>query len=170
MISFTATIEQFGQQGEKTGWSYIKVPSELAVQLNPANRKAFRVKGKLDGHPFSQINLVPMGGGDYILAVNAGIRKAIRKQKGAKVEVKIEVDKTELQPPSELVECLQDEPRALARFNSIPPSHKHYFINWIKSAKTDPTKAKRIAATITALEKGWDFGQMLRSMKKETRD
>lgn len=170
MIRFTATIEQFQQQGEKTGWSYIKIPSELAQQLNPGNKKAFRVKGRLDEYSFAQVNLVPMGGGDYILAVNATMRKAIRKQKGARVKVCMEPDKTEILPPPELLECLQDEPRALARFNSITRSHQHYFINWVKSAKTDITKAKRIAATIGALEKGWDFGQMLRSMKKEAGD
>jgi hypothetical protein len=170
MIRFTATIEQFSQQGEKTGWSYIKVPAALAQQLNPRDRKAFRVKGKLDDHAFATVNLVPMGGGDYILAVNRSMRTAIRKQKGAKVQVMLEYDTSEPAPPPELMECLLDEPEALARFNSITKAHQHYFTNWISGAKTDPTKAKRIAATINALVRGWDFGQMVRSMKKEKMD
>ena len=167
MIRFTAIIEQFKQQGEKTGWSYIKVPAELAGQLNPENKKAFRVRGTLDNHRFATVNLVPMGGGDYILAVNRGMRQAIRKQKGATVKVVLEYDRSEIPTPPELLECLTDEPIALERFNGLTKSHKHYFINWINSARTDPTKAGRIAATINALVKGWNYGQMLRAMKKE---
>src|SRR5689334_7755845 len=63
MISFVTTIERFGQQGEKTGWTYILVPSELAQKLQPGSRKGFRVKGKIDQHPFKMISLLPMGGG-----------------------------------------------------------------------------------------------------------
>ncbi|HTM92770.1 MAG TPA: YdeI/OmpD-associated family protein, partial [Flavisolibacter sp.] len=63
-------------------------------------------------------------------------------------------------------ECLQDEPEAFEYFNSLPKGHQNYFTNWINSAKTDPTKAKRIAATLNALNKKWDFGQMIRAMKK----
>ena len=170
MIQLSTTIKQFKQQGEKTGWSYIEIPAALAQLLNPGNKKAFRIKGKLDDHSFSSVNLIPMGGGDYILAVNSTMRKAIRKQKGATVLVRMERDNTEIKPPSELMECLEDEPRVLAYFNSLAKSHQNYFTNWIKTAKTDPTKAKRIAATINALERGWDFGQMLRAMKKEKLD
>src|SRR5215216_4233350 len=166
MIKFTATIKKFDSQGEKTGWTYIDVPAALAQKLSDS-KKGFRVKGKLDDHPFSLIALLPMGGGDFIMTLNAPIRKAIGKQKGATVEVKMEIDKSEIKPPAELMECLQDEPEALAYFNSLAKGHQNYFTNWIKSAKTDPTKAKRIAATLKALEKRWDFGQMLRAMKKE---
>jgi len=61
---------------------------------------------------------------------------------------------------------LQDEPESLEYFNSLTKGHQNYFTNWINSAKTDPTKAKRIAATLDALNKKWDFGQMIRAMKK----
>ena len=44
MIKFTATIKQFAEQGEKTGWTYIDVPENIALQLKPNNKKSFRVK------------------------------------------------------------------------------------------------------------------------------
>jgi hypothetical protein len=169
-IRFTAIIKRFDNKGEKTGWTYIEVPCKLAEQIHPADKKSFRVKGKLDQYSFSGTNLIPMGGGDYILAINAAMRKGIKKQKGAEVEVQMEKDKTELKPPEELMESLQDEPKALERFNSMPRSHQNYFTNWINSARTIPTKAKRIAAAINALERGWDFGQMLRAMRKDKID
>jgi hypothetical protein len=165
MVQFTATIKKFDKQGEKTGWTYIEVPADLAKKLNPANKKGFRVKGKLDNYEYSMIALLPMGGGDFIMALNAAMRKRIKKQRGATVQVKMEVDANEIKPPDELMECLQDEPEALEHFNNLTKGHQNYFTNWINSAKTDPTKAKRIAATLHALSKKWDFGQMIRAMK-----
>ena len=167
MVQFTAIIKRFKDQGEKTGWTYIDIPSSIAQKLVPGNKKGFRVKGKIDDHEFSLIALIPMGGGDFILTMNAAVRKGVGKPLGATVTVKMDVDKEEIKPPSELIECMEDEPEALAYFNSLSPGHQNYFSNWIRSAKTEPTKAKRIAASINAFIKHWDFGQMLRAMKKE---
>jgi hypothetical protein len=166
MTRFTAIIKKFDRQGEKTGWTYIEVPAALAKTMNSTDKKGFRVKGKIDNYDFSMIALLPMGGGDFIMALNATMRKAIKKQKGAAVQVQIMIDTNEIKPPGELLECLNDEPEAMQHFNSLTKGHQNYFTNWIKSAKTDPTKAKRIAATLNALNKKWDFGQMLRAMKK----
>jgi hypothetical protein len=165
MVQFSATIQKFDQQGEKTGWTYIPIAAALAQELVPGNKKAFRVKGFLDVHIFEGISLIPMGGGDFIMALNAPLRKRIKKGCGDLVNVKLQVDLKPIEPPPELVECLEDEPDALLHFNKLTRSHQNYFINWIRSAKTEPTIAKRVAATINALDKGWDFGQMLRSMK-----
>jgi hypothetical protein len=166
MVQFTATIKKFDKQGEKTGWTYIEIPSSIAEKLNPDSKKGFRVKGKLDEYEYSMIALLPMGGGDFIMPLNAAMRKGIKKQKDATVKVKMDVDTNEVKPPEELIECLLDEPEALEYFNSLNKGHQNYFTNWINSAKTDPTKAKRIAATLNALNKHWDFGQMIRAMKK----
>jgi hypothetical protein len=170
MIRFTTVIARFGKQGEKTGWTYIEIPAALATQLVPGNKKSFRVKGKLDGHLFKGISLVPMGGGDFILTLNADIRKQIRKRKGDKLEVELEVDTDPLAPPEDFLDCLKDEPDAYAKFNSLTKGHQNYFINWVRSAKTEPTKAKRIARSVNALYRGIDFGQMLRDMKSEKDD
>jgi hypothetical protein len=168
MLRFTATIKKFDSQGEKTGWSYIDVPVSIAQKLKPSTKKGFRVKGKLDAYEYYMVALLPMGGGDFIMPLNASMRKGIRKQKGATVQVSIEVDTNEIKPPAELLECLQDEPEALEYFNSLARGHQNYFTNWINSAKTDPTKAKRIAATLNALNKKWDYGQMIRAMKNNS--
>jgi uncharacterized protein YdeI (YjbR/CyaY-like superfamily) len=64
---------------------------------------------------------------------------------------------------------LQDEPAAKHYFQSLPKSHQHYFSKWIESAKTEPTKTKRIAMAVNAMSKKMDFGQMLRSAKEDNR-
>ena len=167
MVQFTATILKFASQGEKTGWSYIEIKDAVAQKLKPGNKKSFRVKGKLDEYTFKGAALIPMGGGDFIMAVNATMRKAIGKNKGAAIKVLLEVDNAVIKPPPELMECLNDEPVALEFFKSLPKGHQNYFGNWIKSAKTVQTKAKRIAQAVDALSKGWHFGIMVRMLKKD---
>jgi hypothetical protein len=170
MISFKTTILQFGEMGEKTGWSYIKVPAKLALQLKPDNKKSFRVKGRLDTHPISGMALIPMGGGDFILALKADVRKALRKQKGDKLEVELEVDTKVITAPKDLLECLADEPRAQEYFKSLPKSHQNYFGNWIKSAKTDGTRARRIARVVNAMLKQQTYAEMIRADRDDRQE
>ena len=171
MIQFSTIIKKFEDQGEKTGWTYIDVPHSISGKLNPGNKKSFRVKGSLDQYSFGGIALIPMGGGDYIMALNATIRKSIGKQKGAKVLVILEADdKFIIKPAPEFVDCLGDEPSAFGFFKSLATSHQSYFIKWIDNAKTDPTKIRRIAQAVSALSHKQGFGEMLRALKKDRKD
>lgn len=167
MISFTTTILKFGEQGEKTGWTYINIPAKMAVQLQPDSKTSFRVKGKLDEHPINGVALVPMGGGDYIMALNADLRKALGKKKGATLKVQIAVDTVPYQINTALMECMEDEPAALLYFKSLPLAHQHYFSKWVESAKTEPTRVKRIAQAVSALARKMGFPEMIRAKKAE---
>ncbi len=167
MFSFNTTILQFAAQGEKTGWTYIVVPEVIAAKLNPGVKKSYRVKAKLDDFEVEKLALIPMGKGDFILTVNAAIRKGIGKRKGATVQVQLALDHSPILPPAELLDCLQDEPEALKYFNSLPQGHRNYFTKWIESAKTDQTKTKRIALVIKTMVRKMDFGAMLREDRDE---
>lgn len=166
MVRFTASIRQFKEQGEKTGWTYIEIPADIAEQINPGCKKSFRVKGKLDDYRIEKTALLPMGGGSFILPLNATIRKNIHKGKGAMLNVQMAVDQAPLEVDKELMECLADEPAALSFFGSLPRSHQLYFSKWISSAKTAPTKAKRIAQAVSALAKKWGFQEMMRANRE----
>lgn len=169
MISFNTSILKFDKQGEKTGWTYILIPAKVAAKLNPGVKKSYRVKGKLDDFTIEKVALVPMGEGDFIMAINAAMRKGIGKRKGAALKVQIELDAVPIQAPPELLECLQDEPEALKYFNSLPQGHRNYFTKWIESAKTEPTKIKRIAMVVKTMVRKMDFGAMLREDRDERR-
>lgn len=167
MIKFSTNILKFDQQGEKTGWTYIAIPAKIAQQLKPNTKKSFRVKGKLDDFEIEKVALVPMGGGDFIMAINAAMRKGVGKRKGAAIKVSIEPDDAPILVPAELLECMADEPEALQYFNSLPQGHRNYFTKWIDSAKTDNTKARRIALVIKTMVRKMDFGAMLREEREE---
>lgn len=167
MVKFTAPIKKFASHGEKTGWTYIDVPPDIAERLKPKNKKSFRVKGKLDNCIIKGIALLPAGGGAFIMALNKLIRKCIGKGKGAILEVQIEPDPEMYVLNADFVTCLADEPSARLFFSKLTRSHQNYFSKWIDSAKTDQTRTKRIAITINALSRKMGFGEMLRSQRNE---
>jgi uncharacterized protein YdeI (YjbR/CyaY-like superfamily) len=63
------------------------------------------------------------------------------------------------------MQCLSDEPKAASYFNSLPGSHQRYYSKWIQGAKTEATKAKRIALTINACARHMSYGEMIREEK-----
>jgi hypothetical protein len=170
MMQFTATMHKFEKHGEKTGWTYIEIPQDFAQKLKPGNKKSFRVKGKLDNFKISGVSLLPMGDGSFIMAINAAMRKAIGKKHGAMLKVHLEEDQKPYELNTDFMECLQDEPKALANFNAMPRSFQNYYSKWIESAKTELTKTKRIAYAVTTLAKGMNFSEMIRSMQKKNRE
>ncbi len=62
-------------------------------------------------------------------------------------ERKKTVDKQEIETPVSLQKALTKN-KAAAIFNSLSPSHKKEYAEWINEAKTDDTRSKRIAQTI----------------------
>lgn len=167
MISFKSTLLKFGNQGEKTGWTYIHIPARIAGKLKPGCKKSFRVKGKIDEYAFKAVSLLPMGDGDFIMAVNATMRKTLRKQRGDAVNLEIEADLAEPKLSAQLMTCLRDEPEAMAYFKKLPGSHQKYYSNWIESAKTEPTKTKRIALAINSFVQKMSFAEMIKAQKKQ---
>jgi len=166
MLKFEAIIYQFAEQGEKTGWSYITIPQDLALQLKPGNKKSFRVKGFLDHFPISGVALMPWGDGSFIMAINADMRKGIHKSKGAIISVQLESHHDfVVEMPEDLQECFDYEPEGLEFFNSLPRGHRDYFIKWINSAKTEQTRATRIANTINTSVRRMGYPEMMRDLK-----
>ncbi len=167
MIQYKTVIKKFNEQGEKTGWSYIEVPQKEAEKLKPGYKKSFRIKGFLDDCKVEKTSLLPMGGGNFIIPINASIRKALGKRKGAIVLVNLEADERPVEINAAFIQCLADEPAALEYFISLPGSHRNYFSKWIESAKSEATKAGRIARAVTALSRRLGYAEMLRAGKSK---
>ncbi|MVN20553.1 YdeI/OmpD-associated family protein [Mucilaginibacter arboris] len=167
MVELAATLLQFAEKGEKTGWTYLHIPSAIACEIKADNKLSFRVKGFLDSVAINGMALIPMGEGDFILPVKAALRKALGKRKGAMVKLQLEEDKDfKMEMPDDLAECFADEPAALQNFNRLPKSHQHYYFKWINEAKTEATRTKRLTATLNASVNGLSYGEMMREMKR----
>ncbi|RZM08345.1 MAG: DUF1905 domain-containing protein [Pedobacter sp.] len=166
MITLKAEIECYGEMGEKTGWSYVFIPKAIANEIKPDCKKSFRVKGRIDQVEVNGMATVPIGEGDFILALKGSLRKALRKEAGAVVEVELEEDKDfKILIPEDLELCLSDESQLMDNFMSLPMSHRNWYINWLNSAKTEVTRTKRIVKIVSAMDRGLSFGEMMREGK-----
>ena len=166
MVTFNAVIKRFERNAEKTGWTYIVIPAAIADQIKPAYKRSFRIKGRIDEVKIEKVSILPMGDGDFILALNKELRKKIAKSVGGTVKAQITEDKRELEILPELLSCLKDEPAAYKAFQKLPPSHQRYYSKWITEAKTDQTKVKRIAVTMDAMLTNKTFGEAMKAAGK----
>jgi hypothetical protein len=163
MIQFMTTIHKFDKQGEKTGWTYIEISAQQAKKLKPGTKVSFRVKGTLDSFKIKQIALLPMGEGNFIMPLNAAMRRGIGKKLGDKLKVSLEADDSEFTLSKDFMDCLHDDPVAFDFFQTLSGSHQKYFSKWIDSAKTSLTKTKRIVMAVTALSKRQGYPEMIRA-------
>jgi Bacteriocin-protection, YdeI or OmpD-Associated/Domain of unknown function (DUF1905) len=162
MTTFQTILQKFGEKGEKTGWTYIEIPAHIAHEVKADTKLGFRVKGLIDSFAVKLLALLPIGEGDFIIPMNAQIRKGIRKEERAMVTLNFEEDTDELPQSEELMMCLEDEPKALEAFLKLPKSHQTYYAKWIDSAKTIETKTKRISMTVEGMLMGMNYPEMLR--------
>ena len=167
MITLKAEIEHFAQMGEKTGWSYVFIPSAVAHKIKADCKKSFRVKGRIDDVEIAGMATVPMGEGDFIIALKASLRKQLRKERGAVVQLELEEDKDfKIEIPEDLEVCLSEEQHLMEGFMKLPMSHRNWYINWLNSAKTEPTRTKRLVKIVSAMDRGMSFGEMMREGKE----
>jgi uncharacterized protein YdeI (YjbR/CyaY-like superfamily) len=104
-----------------------------------------RVCGTVDGFPFKQYNIMPMGDGKMFFPVNAAIRKVIKKEAGDKAHVILYLDDTAVEIPDILEICLNDDPSIKEKFYKMTDAKKKEIVDYIMKAKKEETKANRIA-------------------------
>lgn len=166
MLKFSTHIKRAGKLGEKTGWSYIDISAAQAQRLNPGVKVGYRVKGFLDHHPIKHVAIMPMGKGNFILPLNAKLRKLTGKQMGDPLTVTLQLDARVMPISPDFMKCLMDDNRAINHFKTLSGSHQRYFSKWIEDAKTLHTKTKRITMAVIALASGQGYPEMMRSNRR----
>jgi uncharacterized protein YdeI (YjbR/CyaY-like superfamily) len=53
--------------------------------------------------------------------------------------------------PDDLSQALSAAPKAQARFNALPPSHRAAYLTWLAEAKKADTRGRRVTKTIELL-------------------
>lgn len=140
----------------KGGWTYVEIPEILQDRKSPFGW--VRVNVSIDGVEMKKYKLMPMGNGQLFLPVKAQIRKKIKKEAGDTVHIILEIDKSTLETPEEIIECFQNEPKdVLVFYNSLTQDEQKVYLDWIYDTKTEETKAGRIVKMMDKLAAGKKF-------------
>jgi Bacteriocin-protection, YdeI or OmpD-Associated/Domain of unknown function (DUF1905) len=132
------------------GGHAIAVEEATAASLGAKHMS--RVNGTLNGHPFRS-NLVTMGG-SYFLGVHKANVVALGLSPGDSVAVVLSIDaepRGDDTPPEILAEALRRDAVAAATWEKLAPSHRREFVGYIREAKKDETRERRVQRTIDEL-------------------
>lgn len=131
---------------------FVDVPADVSRAIG-SEATHVPVKGEVQGLPL-QSTLVSRGKGCYRLAIHGDIRKKLRVDAGAVVEIAIERDEESREPPLPpvLVLALRNSPKAQAVFRQMTTALRRQVVRYLVSVKQQNTLERRVAKFIRILE------------------
>jgi hypothetical protein len=148
--TFTASLERPEASGT---WTYLVVPFKVEEVFGA--RSQVKVRGTVNGAPYRS-SLMPRGDGSHYMVVNKEVRDRAGVSHGDTVDVVMEVDAEPrtLDIPPELVEALEGSREASETFEKLSYSHLKEYVDYIREAKKEETKLRRIRKAIETLAEG----------------
>ncbi|MCU1615167.1 MAG: hypothetical protein JWO98_2707 [Frankiales bacterium] len=134
--------------GGKTATGLV-VPPEVVGALGAGRRPPVTVT--LRGHSYR--SSIASRGGQYMIPLSAEHREAAGLAAGDDVEVDVELDTRPrtVDVPDDLAAALDATPAARERFDAMAYSQRLQHVLAVTGAKTDETRARRVAAVLTAM-------------------
>lgn len=131
---------------------YVDVPKGASRKLGEGATHV-PVEGEVEGAPVRS-TLVSRGGGCYRLAIHSEIRKKLRIDAGALVEVALRRDGAPREPvlPPALVLALRNAPKAQAEFRRMTTALRRQIVRYITAVKQQSTLERRVAGFVRRLE------------------
>jgi hypothetical protein len=132
---------------------FVDVPADISQSIG-GSAPHVAVKGEVEGLPV-QTTLVSRGKGCYRMAIHSDIRKRLRVDAGAVVEIAIERDEDSREPllPPALVLALRNSSKAQTAFRQMTTALRRQVVRYLTSVKQQSTLERRVAKFIQALER-----------------
>ena len=145
-MQFTTTIVG---DGNKAG---IEIPSSVVEALGAGRKPPVVVT--INGRSYR--SSIAVMGGKYMVGVSAANRQLTGAAAGDTVEVGLEVDNEPrvVEVPADLAAALDGAPDAKAFYATLNYSAQRRYVEPIADAKTEETRARRIAKVVTDLKAG----------------
>ena len=130
---------------------YVDVPADVSRAIGSGAHVA--VRGEVQGVPL-RTTLVARGRGCYRLAIHSDIRKKLKVEAGAYLEIAIAQDEESREPalPPALVLGLRQSPRAQAEFRSMTTALRRQIVRYLTSVKQPATLERRVGKFVKRLE------------------
>ena len=131
---------------------YVDVPREVSKKFGDAPHVP--VTGTVEGVPV-RTTLVSRGKGSYRMAIHSDIRKKLRVNCGAVVEVAIQLDEESREPelPPALVLALRNAPKAQRRFRGITTALRRQIVRYLTAVKSQETLERRVSRFVARWER-----------------
>ena len=131
---------------------YVDVPADISKRLDGGPHVP--VAGEVDGVPL-RTTLVSRGRGAYRLAIHGDVRKKLRVDSGAVVEVAIAVDEQSREPelPAALALALRNAPKAQQKFRGMTTALRRQIVRYLTAVKTQETLERRVVRFVARLER-----------------
>ena len=145
---------------------YVDVPLDVSRTIG-VGATHVPVIGEVDGLPL-RTTMVSRGKGCYRLAIHGDIRKKLKADAGAVVEIAVRRDEEPREPvlPPALVLALRNAPEAQAEFRRITTALRREVVRYVTSVKQQSTLERRVATVLRRLK---ERAETRRSRKREAR-
>jgi len=110
------------------------------------------VRGTVNGAPLR--STIAKYGDEYLLVINRQVREAAGATAGDTVEIQLELDRKPrvVRLPKDFAAALDKDARA--KFDRMSYSHRKDYVDWIKEAKREETRQRRIAKAVELIRQG----------------
>lgn len=129
-------------RGPGGAWTFLVVP--FSVEAVFGTRARLPVAGTINGFPFRN-SLMPEGDGTHSMTVSKSLQAGAKARAGETVRVVLDIDHAPrvVSIPDELGTLLKANPGIAKTFETLSPSHRKEFVDWIESAKKPATRDAR---------------------------
>jgi hypothetical protein len=131
---------------------YVDVPREISRKFGSAAHVP--VIGTVEGVPV-RTTLVSRGKGSYRMAIHGDIRKKLRVDSGAVVEIAIQLDEESREPelPPALVLALRNAPKAQRRFRAVTTALRRQIVRYLIAVKSQEALERRVTRFVARWER-----------------